>query len=220
MSTMGYDINITAPNIWRKVTDRRQTCQLMYPASPEVTFLTSASQTVWLFRQWKGYLSRWSISIAQTTVHSTDWLNVIKICPGKESPQRMASCQKVSSSTYSIFRALIGTKNRNMCSSKRNVKPRWFRGTNNQSKPSTKKMRFMNLWRLFPIQGENKAALVNICVPNFVKLEICISVFTNTKGFESLVQLQSSDSGIVSTEQTISYLTSSGALISTEWWVS
>jgi len=43
-------------------------------------------------------------------VHNTDWLNVIKIGPGTESPQRMASCNKVSIPTYSIFRAFIGTK--------------------------------------------------------------------------------------------------------------
>jgi len=32
----------------------------------------------------------------------------LKIGPGTESPQRMASCQRVSSPTYSIFRVLIG----------------------------------------------------------------------------------------------------------------
>ena len=220
MSTMGYDINITAPNIRSKVTDWRQTCQIKDPVSSEMTFLTYASQTVWLFRQWKGCLSPWPISIAQTIVNNTDWLKFIKIGPGTESPHRMASCQKVSSPTDSIFRALRGTKNRITCSSKCNVKPRWFRGTINQSNPSTKKMNFMNLWGLFPIQGENTGAVVNICVPNFTILEICISVFTYTQGFEFLVRLQSSDSGILSTEQTSSYLTSFGALISTEWRIS
>jgi hypothetical protein len=176
MSTMGYDININAPNIRSRVTDRRQTCQLTYPVSSEVTFLTSGSQTVWLFRQWKGYLSPWSISIGQATVHNTDWLKVTKIDPGTEGPQRMASCNKVSCPNYSTFRAPTGTKNRITFSSKRNVKPRWFSGKNDQSKPSTKKMKLMNLWGLFPVQGENAAAMVNICVPNFAKLEICISV--------------------------------------------
>jgi len=46
MSTVGYDINITAPNIRRKVTDRRQTCELTYPVRSEVTFLKSVSQTM------------------------------------------------------------------------------------------------------------------------------------------------------------------------------
>ena len=62
----------------------------------------------------------------------------LKIGPRTESPQRMASCQKVSSPTYSIFRAITGTETE-LCLPKRNVKPRWFRGTNNQSNPQQRK---------------------------------------------------------------------------------